>query len=222
MYVEETAEAIGQMGGIREAGDAIARLIYGTSSYAEVARICEMHLNTSEPAYRIQTILMIAEGSSVKSPPIPRKLSKRCRLWTRDDDVRLLAGLRRYGIGDWKQIAIFVGNGKTSSQCSQRWSRALNPSLSKEQWTEDEDRELLESVAEYGEHSWARVSKQMGSRSDVQCRYRFEQLQKAKQTAETQKTVLRLVKDPFELPFSELMPPLILREPQGIRFVKGI
>ena len=37
---------------------------------------------------------------------------------------------------------------------------------------------LLYYVNIFGEKSWMRVANQIGSRSDVQCRYRFHQLQK--------------------------------------------
>jgi hypothetical protein len=215
MYVEEAAGDTGELRGIGEAGDAISRLICGTCPYAEVAGICHACVGTSMPAHRVQTIINIGCGCRGDPPPIPRRLSKRFRLWNHTDDIRLLAGLWRYGIGDWKRISQFVGNGKTSAQCSQRWSRALNPALSKEPWTEDEDRALLEFVGEYGEHSWARVAKQVGSRSDVQCRYRFELLQKMKKESERRGKPLRLVNDPFQLSDAELMPPLILREQGG-------
>jgi hypothetical protein len=216
MYVEEAAHETGSLCGIREASEAITRFICGRCPYSEAARMCQTHVNTTEPAEKIQTILSIASGEAAESPPIPRKISKRCRLWNHEDDVRLLAGLRRFGIGDWKRIAEFVGNDKTSSQCSQRWSRALNPSLSKEQWTEEQDRELCEYVAEYGEHSWACVTKLIGCRSDVQCRYRFEQLKKTKKG----QPVLRLIEDPVELLIEEFIPPLLNRESEGMKGMK--
>jgi hypothetical protein len=56
---------------------------------------------------------------------IPRKLSKGYRLWTQNDDNRSLVALFRFGLGDWKRIAEFVGEGNTES-------RTLNQSLSKE------------------------------------------------------------------------------------------
>jgi hypothetical protein len=161
----------------------------------------------------MHTILSIACGAEEEPPPIPRKLSKRCRLWCHRDDIRLLAGLRRYGLGAWKQISEFVGNGKTSSQCSQRWSRALNPVLSKEQWTDRQDRALCALVAEHGEHSWARVAKELGTRSDVQCRYRFDLLRRARKVEGPQRAGVRLLTDPGQLSGAELMPPLIVRSP---------
>jgi hypothetical protein len=215
MYVEECAGGAESSGAILEASDAIARLVCGACSYAEAAEACRAHLHTDAPAWRMQMILSIACGELAETPPMPRKLSKRCRLWCQEDDIRLLAGIRRYGVGAWKQIAAFVGRGKSSGQCSQRWSRALNPALSKEHWTDDQDRALWALVGEHGEHSWARIAKEIGSRSDVQCRYRFALLRRSRKFEEPQHPAVRLIRDPFQLAIAELMPPLVVRRPHA-------
>jgi hypothetical protein len=214
MYVEESVSNSIPITAITSATDSLSRLIAGTCSYPEAVNVCLTEINTAEPARRIQTILNIASGSRSESALIPRGLSKRCRSWSQDNDVRLLAGLFRYGLGDWKNIAEFVGAGKTGSQCSQRWSRALNPALSKEQWTEEEDGDLWDGVITHGQHSWAKVAKRVQSRSDVQCRYRFDQLKKMKKFEQRTKVVgtpLRLLESSVQLSAAELIPPLVMR-----------
>jgi hypothetical protein len=173
------------------------------------------NIENAEPVHRIEMILKIASGSDTAGPPMPKNLAKRCRLWTPDDDIRLLAGIHRFGLGDWKRIAEFVGNNKTSSQCSQRWSRAVNPSIRKVKWTVHEDEDLWELVKRIGQHSWARVAQHMKYRSDVQCRYRFEQLKRTRRFGEPGRICggLRLMKNPFEVPVTELVAPLIIRIP---------
>jgi hypothetical protein len=219
MYVEESSDASTPLSAIADATSAIARLISGDGSFPEAVNACLMHIGNSEPARKIQSIVNIASGipTGTEPPGIPRKLSKRCRLWNPDDDARLLAALLRYGVGDWKRIAEFVGSGKTGSQCSQRWSRALNPSLSKEQWTEEEDGDLWDGVMTHGQHSWAKVAKRVQSRSDVQCRYRFDQLKRMKKFPDRPKVVrepLRLLTDPSQFSLVERIPPLIIRAEQ--------
>lgn len=98
------------------------------------------------------------------------------RNWTNSEDLRLLAGMLKYGSESWTSISKFVGNNRTRSQCSQRWNRGLNPRISKEPWTPDEDRFLISLVHRFGEKSWTRVSASIASRSDVQCRYRYYQI----------------------------------------------
>lgn len=89
---------------------------------------------------------------------------------------RLLAAVARYGIENWKNISDFVGNGRTRSQCSQRWLRCLNPKISKKSWTNDEDKQLKELVDTHGNKSWTKIASIMGNRSDVQCRYHYNHL----------------------------------------------
>ena len=64
---------------------------------------------------------------------------KRSLPWTEHEDLRLIAAVLRLGARDWKKIADFVGSGRTSSQCNQRWCRALDPSIIHTPWTKEED-----------------------------------------------------------------------------------
>jgi hypothetical protein len=98
--------------------------------------------------------------------------------WSPYEDQRLLAGIHRFGLQDWQSISTFVGNGRSKSQCSQRWIRGLDPRISKSQWSDEQDARLLELVATHGEKNWTWISSDLGNRCDVQCRYRFKQLQK--------------------------------------------
>jgi hypothetical protein len=76
----------------------------------------------------------------------------------------------------WPVIASFVGNNRTRSQCAQRWRRSLDPRLSKNEWTANEDVQLIGLVSRFGPEGWNYISRKMGNRSDVQCRYRYIQL----------------------------------------------
>jgi hypothetical protein len=213
MYAEESASAATPPGAIAIATDALCRLIAGACTHAEAADACAAHLGSADAVRRIQTIIALGAGACAL---VPRRLAQRCRLWNQDDDARLLAALLRFGARDWKRIAGFVGGGKTARQCSQRWSRALNPSLSKRQWTEEEDEELRDGVLTHGPHNWVRVARRVGSRSDVQCRYRYDQLRKMKRLPERaprRREPLRLLADPFQGPLDAMIPPLRPRDP---------
>lgn len=93
--------------------------------------------------------------------------------WTSNEDELLLAGIYRYGVSEWQKVASFVGNGRTRSQCGQRWIRCLNPNMKRDKWTKEEDLQLFHLVQIHGVHSWAKIAKEIGNRTDVQCRYRF-------------------------------------------------
>jgi hypothetical protein len=96
------------------------------------------------------------------------------------EDQRLLAGITRFGPDNWAPVAAFVGNGRTRSQCAQRWNRGINPSISKEPWTVGEEEELKRLVKLNSESSWHKIAGELGNRSDVQCRYHYIQMQKGK------------------------------------------
>ncbi|OHS96118.1 r2r3-MYB transcription factor [Tritrichomonas foetus] len=143
---------------------------------------CKSHLmhkiGTSEPADRILTIMNISENPSKFAKNIckidaKKKMKrKQIRKWAEIDDKRLLAGILIHGF-DWQNVAKFVGNGMTFFQCSQRWNRVLNPSIEKGPWTVEEEKKLMDLVKHYGNKAWTTISKEMKTRSDVQCRYKY-------------------------------------------------
>jgi hypothetical protein len=155
-------------------------LIEDRISYRDCFQSSLSLTGTSYPIEKLNEILTI--------PPIPipfendhsneTERRKKTRPWSDYEDSRLLAGILRYGAENWASISLFVGNGRTRSQCAQRWSRGLDPRLSRDQWTHEEDRSLMEFVQFYGDQAWTKVAARFGNRSDVQCRYRYKQLQK--------------------------------------------
>lgn len=99
--------------------------------------------------------------------------------WSEAEDIRLLAGISRFGLGNWSDISKIVGNDRTPAQCSQRWRRGLDPRISKGCWSYEEDVLLFKYVQQYGDKSWSKISSLIiGSRSDSQCKYRFLQINK--------------------------------------------
>ena len=103
---------------------------------------------------------------------------KKTRTWTSYEDQRLIAGIYRFGLDNWSQVAQFVGNNRTRAQCSQRWSRGLNPRICKKHWSPEEDAQLIHLVRTYGEKAWTKIASCLGNRSDVQCRYHYRQITK--------------------------------------------
>jgi len=105
---------------------------------------------------------------------------KKSRIWTQYEDKKLLYGIHKYGLGDWEKISLFVGNGRSRAQCAQRWNRGLDPKISKDHWTREEEIKLLEIIKDHGVNGWTQIAKMLGNRCDVQCRYRYLQMKKDK------------------------------------------
>lgn len=157
----------------------LCRQINREISFEESSAILAKYAHTNMPAVMVSKILDAFDNHK------PEKISgmsgcehKKCRMWNSEEDILLLAAIHKFGLGDWKSISLFVGGGRSRSQCSQRWGRALDPRITKVAWDAQEEKRLCELVAEHGEHSWASVAKKLGTRSDVQCRYRYYQILK--------------------------------------------
>lgn len=146
----------------------------------EAVKSCYRILGTAVPAHRINTIIDIPREPICTRrchfDPANMSARQKARTWTQYEDQRLLAGMRLFGCDNWPRIADFVGNGRNRSQCSQRWHRGLNPTIYKGPWTKKEEDELVSLVEKFGEKSWRQIASVFGNRSDVQCRYHYQQL----------------------------------------------
>ena len=153
--------------------------INGTVDYETISNHFQTKFKNTTPVDRIKDVLNVKE-EPLPSPHVINDLGirKKTQQWTQLEDCRLIAGLHRYGMDNWTLVAHFVGNNRTRSQCSQRWQRGLDPRISRSHWTKEEEEKLVALVQKYGDKSWIGVAKEMGNRSDVQCRYRYLQMQR--------------------------------------------
>ncbi|CAD8191933.1 unnamed protein product [Paramecium pentaurelia] len=134
------------------------------------------------------------------SKMICRRDKEQCKLkWTQmqkvalqqqpfrpEEDKKLYEIIMQYQSIDqgqkWSQISQELNQNSTvyrsSKQCRERWLNHLNPKISKEPWTDDEDIQLLTIVKEMGRR-WAEISKVMdGKRSENNLKNRFNSLLK--------------------------------------------
>lgn len=138
------------------------------------------------PSHPLERVRQIVE---LNSDPIPDPYAfsqkrnhqrKKTRAWSAYEDQRLLSGIYHHGIENWTAISKFVGNGRNRSQCSQRWYRGLDPTISKDKWSKEEESRLCTLIDTYGDKSWTHIATMMGNRTDVQCRYKYKQILKEK------------------------------------------
>jgi myb proto-oncogene protein len=73
---------------------------------------------------------------------------------------------------NWKLVANYLV-GKTEVQCLHRWTKVLNPSLTKGPWTEQEDQTVIELVGRIGAKKWSQIAQQLPGRIGKQCRERW-------------------------------------------------
>jgi myb proto-oncogene protein len=78
------------------------------------------------------------------------------REWNAQEDALLASAVATYGARKWKDVAEEVMT-RNSTQCQQRWTKALRPGLNKGHWSGQEDALLLRLVGEFGT-DWPKVA----------------------------------------------------------------
>lgn len=132
--------------------------------YGSVKRLLSMYSNLSE------------ETEKKRDRRPRRSVSKGLRnppnKWAKEESQRLIQLVNDYGDKSWKKIAEHVGGGKTGAQCAQHWKRVLCPIIRKGSWDDEEELKLFRLVEKYGQ-SWKNIASEIGSRTDIQCRYQY-------------------------------------------------
>jgi hypothetical protein len=141
---------------------------------AEAARQLEGLIDTSEPLKALDAFVPPQNPVGSRGSA-PRRAPER---WTPEEDDRLCTAIEANGLNNWQLIAALVGGGRTKAQCTQRWTRVLDPKIDKSNWSFEEEQQLINLVAMHGSRSWSKISQDMGHRSDVQCRFRWNFLNK--------------------------------------------
>ncbi|OHS96330.1 Myb-like DNA-binding domain containing protein [Tritrichomonas foetus] len=163
------------------------------STYEKCRAELSLHLpdlSSIDYAKRLLDISLKKKCSSIKRHTKKMKLTsfgkekgnknRAARHWTAEEDDRLLSSILKYGLSSWHNVSKFVGNNRSKAQCSQRWSRGLDPTIFKGPWSEDDDKHLIELIHTYGDKAWKKIASCMGNRSDAQCKYRYTLLTRGK------------------------------------------
>lgn len=95
------------------------------------------------------------------------------REWTIEEDNQLKAAVMTYGESNWQVVASTM-EGRTGTQCSNRWLKTLHPARERfGKWTLEEDKRLKVAATLFGPKSWKKVARCVTGRTHVQCRERW-------------------------------------------------
>lgn len=99
------------------------------------------------------------------------------KAFTEEEDRTIRFVVSTYGSKDWNMIATFV-DGRTAKQCRDRYMNYLKPGLTNFEWTQNEDKFLLQLYFKYGP-KWAQISTFFYNRNQISIKNRFKFLQKS-------------------------------------------
>jgi len=92
-------------------------------------------------------------------------------LWTAEMDAQLRAAVMQLGEERWSLIAEHVP-GRAGKSCRDRWLGHLSPQVNKSAWTAEEEKLIVDSVAELGTR-WSEIAKRFVGRTDNAIKNRY-------------------------------------------------
>lgn len=113
-----------------------------------------------------------------------KKLGARELAWQSEEDEILISHVKLQGAKNWSKIAhkinyqVFNGNMlRKGKHCRERWFNHLNPNLNKSDWSDDEDRVLVELQKKHG-NAWSYIARCLPGRTENSVRNRWNSLTK--------------------------------------------
>jgi hypothetical protein len=91
--------------------------------------------------------------------------------WTDEEDELLKRMVLDHGAKGWNYIASQLP-GRVGKQCRERWHNHLDPVITKEKWTLEEDKKLMALFLKYGK-KWSLIARHMHGRTDNTIKNRF-------------------------------------------------
>jgi hypothetical protein len=84
--------------------------------------------------------------------------------WTKEEDEVILNFVHKNGLKDWAKLALLLA-GRTGKQCRERFKNHLDPGVLRIAWTAEEDQQLINLQARFG-NQWTRIASFFEGRTD--------------------------------------------------------
>jgi hypothetical protein len=113
--------------------------------------------------------------------------------WSRDEDDKIIE-MKSRGFTEWVDVSLKV-IGRSAKQCRDRWANHLDPSISKSEWSFEEDVTLFRAHTQLG-NAWTEVAKLMPGRSENAVKNRWNSAALRESREASQKRRFRLIIKP--------------------------
>ncbi|GAQ79972.1 MYB-like DNA-binding protein [Klebsormidium nitens] len=116
----------------------------------------------------------VTGGATV--PPAEYKSTR--TIWTPEEDRKLREHVGAHGTQGWSRFANTLAD-RSGKQCRNRWYHVLDPELSREEWTEEEEQILVDLHRRIGKR-WALLARQIKGRSETAVKNHWNSVNRTK------------------------------------------
>ncbi|CAI9752716.1 unnamed protein product [Fraxinus pennsylvanica] len=98
-------------------------------------------------------------------PPCCDKVGVKKGPWTPEEDIVLVSYVKEHGPGNWRAIPKNAGLHRCSKSCRLRWANYLRPGIKRGNFTEHEEKMIVQLQALLG-NKWASIASYLPERTD--------------------------------------------------------
>ncbi|CAK9186103.1 unnamed protein product [Ilex paraguariensis] len=98
-------------------------------------------------------------------PPCCDKLGVKKGPWTPEEDIMLVSYVQEHGPGNWRAVPTNTGLRRCSKSCRLRWTNYLRPGIKRGNFTDHEEKMIIQLQALLG-NKWAAIASYLPERTD--------------------------------------------------------
>ncbi|CAI9109696.1 OLC1v1009566C1 [Oldenlandia corymbosa var. corymbosa] len=98
-------------------------------------------------------------------PPCCDKVGVKKGPWTPEEDIMLVTYVQEHGPGNWRSVPTNTGLRRCSKSCRLRWTNYLRPGIKRGNFTDQEEKMIIQLQALLG-NKWAAIASYLPERTD--------------------------------------------------------